>query len=1293
MNKNPFPGLRPFEANETHVFFGREGQSNELLRRLQHARFLAVVGTSGSGKSSLVRAGLLPVLHGGLMSGVGSDWHMAILRPGNNPIGNMAEALMAPDVLGSRTGADAQIEAAIAETTLRRGSRGLIELVKQARIKTRDGEPVFSEGENLLIVVDQFEEIFRIIEQFDELVRVRQLAEKETGDKSGVAAAADTADLTGRHPKEDAAAFVKLLLEATQRNDDGQYEENIYVILTMRSDYLGDSAQFWDLPEAINDGQYLIPRMTRDQRREAIIGPVGVARGEISEPLVNELLNDAGENPDHLPTLQHVLMRMWDVWAQAPSENGGGLNLGHYKKIGRMSGALSNHANEAFEELPEEQRPLAEKVFKCLTEKGLDNRETRRPMTLSDICEVVNTGEEQVKEVIGVFRAEGRSFLMPPPRIPLEGDTLIDISHESLIRGWDKLAAWVDEEAESARTYKRLADTALLKEAGKEDYYSGPALQLALKWREDSAPNEAWAQRYHPAFEKAIAFLDSSLANSQEKEQIETARLEKELKQARELVEEKERREAVQADAAKRRKRYIVGLAFLTVATLATSGLALAYQQRALAQETRQLEQVKRLRDEAVAARTVADEERNKATSLAAEAKAAKDVAEGLQKQAEEQAGRLTISLQNEQKAKQEAITLRAAAQRERDEARRLQGENQEQARIYGYFKTAFDEVAAGDSEKAAASLGKALEYFTSKKDTANIISTHINIGDVYRGSENPFDSTNAIESYDAAIELIKAGKGDDKLLVSTLEKAASVGADSENNDEMQASADYYEQAAAVYNKLGQKDNESARWFDIGKIFSRSDDIENNRKAASAFERASKVHYDGGAARDAGKAAEVNANIGGSYEKLVEAMTAEETDDEVEEKPVTTGGEETPAVNSQSQKVRREDNLRRLAADYFGEASRFYSQAGNKLKVAEMWDKVGSVLGDSKTMDFKERAAKAFETAADAYARAGEEDLRVSSLISAGNIFRAAEDRELWSRAEKFYISALAVHRGTGNREKEAQTLNQIGSAYTSSDAPEQKQQAINYYKEAARIYRDMGNKGAEVSTLIAAAAVSKDIEGEKAHSDAVELYRQAVMVYENDPPNQVATHIRIGRALGRTSDEAQAAWAASYFKDAVELAQKHGGKKAAAAAHLDVGVASQSLRNRRLAIPYYEQALALYKEIDDTFGQGMALYRLSAIYNVFRDTRPKVTETADSSLAFLSRAIPGLELSNDKKSLADGHYAMGALYRQKKDYEKALASFQKALPLYRSLPDQRLRVTTTNSVINSLKRQMGQEK
>ena len=212
---NPFPGLRPFHEDESQLFFGREGQTDELLRRLRKHRFLAVVGTSGSGKSSLVRAGLLPSLYRGFMTQAGSRWRVAIMRPGENPIGNLAEAL-SNRILATSAIEESGIQRIVTETMLRRGRLGLVEVVKSANLPART---------NLLVVVDQFEELFRF-----------QNTQKQ-------------------NREDEAAAFVKLLLAAAQ-----QQGVSIYIVLTMRSDFLGDCAQFRDLPEAINDSQYLIPR-------------------------------------------------------------------------------------------------------------------------------------------------------------------------------------------------------------------------------------------------------------------------------------------------------------------------------------------------------------------------------------------------------------------------------------------------------------------------------------------------------------------------------------------------------------------------------------------------------------------------------------------------------------------------------------------------------------------------------------------------------------------------------------------------------------------------------------------------------------------------------------------------------------------------------------------------------------------------------------------------------------------------------------------------------------------------
>lgn len=482
VTQNPFPGLRPFEADEEHLFFGRETQIDDLLARLRRTRFLAVVGTSGSGKSSLVRAGVLPSLHGGFMAGAGSSWRIAVLRPGNRPLASLAAALANSAILadeGSRAETDRQLQVGLIEAVLARGALGLVEVVQQARLRP---------DENVLILVDQFEELFRF---------------KSDGSALGLA--------------DEPAAFVKLLLATAS-----YARQPIYVVLTMRSDFLGDCAQFRDLPETINDGLFLVPRMTRDQLRSAIEGPIGVAGGRIAPRLVTKLLNDLGDEPDQLPVLQHAIMRTWNIW-HADHAAGEPLDSRHYAATGGLDEALCRHADEIYLALGDERpRQLAEKLFKCLTDRGTDNRGLRRPTRFRETCAVVGVSATELLHVIDPFRAPDCSFLMPAAGTQFDDETVVDISHESLMRKWRRLQDWVDQEAQSALVYRRLAEAASLHSREQAALWRDPDLSIGLDWRERNRPNAAWAARYDPAFDGAMRFLERS-SEARDKEKVARA--------------------------------------------------------------------------------------------------------------------------------------------------------------------------------------------------------------------------------------------------------------------------------------------------------------------------------------------------------------------------------------------------------------------------------------------------------------------------------------------------------------------------------------------------------------------------------------------------------------------------------------------------------------------------------------------------------------------------------------------------------------------------------------------------
>jgi energy-coupling factor transporter ATP-binding protein EcfA2 len=470
---NPFPGLRPFLEEEAHLFFGREQQVGSMLVKLARTHFLTVVGTSGCGKSSLVNCGLEPALHRGEMKGARAKWRVAQFRPGNDPIGEMARALAREGVLYSNAPAGVFSLVEIVESTLRMSRMGLLDVWEQAHC---------GPDENLLVVVDQFEELFR----FHAIGTAGGPKSYELGD--------------------EATAFVNLLLEVRSHP-----AVPIYVVLTMRSDFLGDTAQLAGLPEAINEGQYLVPRMTRDERKRAIEGPVGTVGGSMSPVLLTRLVNDVGDNADQLSILQHALNRTWAQWEK--DGRPGALGLPQYQAIGTMALALDRHAEKAYGELAtDEDREICAKLFKALTDKATDSRGIRRPTTVATLCALTGASVEDLERVMAVFRKPSRSFLMPPAGEALRPQTVVDISHESLMRVWERLRAWSDEEAQSALMYRRLAETARLHAADKADLWRGRDLEGALLWREAVHPTQLWAERYAPGFEAAMTFLDKCVA-------------------------------------------------------------------------------------------------------------------------------------------------------------------------------------------------------------------------------------------------------------------------------------------------------------------------------------------------------------------------------------------------------------------------------------------------------------------------------------------------------------------------------------------------------------------------------------------------------------------------------------------------------------------------------------------------------------------------------------------------------------------------------------------------------------
>ena len=416
---NPYRGLNAFDEASSHLFFGREELTGNLVKKLrelwrqsgQRVRLLTIMGPSGCGKSSVARAGIVPRLVKGDVPGL-ENATVAILQPGPHPAEALAVAL-ARLATGDRTPA-AKAREFGGELALP-GVEGQFDgLSRLARMLCPSNKP-------LIILVDQFEETWTLCQP--------------------------------AHPKDAGAAkrafgersiFVRTLMHAAAE-PNGQ----VIVLLTLRSDFFGVTAEFPEMNRAIATGHEIAPVMSQGELRAAIAEPARVAGRPLAGAAVSRMLGEVEGEDSSLPLLQFALHRIWEGFGQARSEND---TLDALQGVG---GALAFRAEELFQALDERGRGLVRRAFEEMVQLGEGVRDTRRRVRLSDMVPRGAT-EANLTKALEPFVAER----LVSKGSDEEGQITAELAHEALIQHWQSLRRWIDDRRADLRFGRRVQQAA-----------------------------------------------------------------------------------------------------------------------------------------------------------------------------------------------------------------------------------------------------------------------------------------------------------------------------------------------------------------------------------------------------------------------------------------------------------------------------------------------------------------------------------------------------------------------------------------------------------------------------------------------------------------------------------------------------------------------------------------------------------------------------------------------------------------------------------------------------------------
>ncbi len=510
---NPYKGLRAFQAVDARDFFGRERLVQRLVARLaerdEFSRFLAVVGPSGSGKSSVVKAGLIPALWRGDLPG--SDrWFMVEMVPGSRPLDELEVAL-------TRVAAN---QADLLRQHLERDAHGLLRAA---------GLILPDDGSELVIIIDQFEETFTLVPS--EAMR---------------------------------AQFLNLIYAAVV-----DPHSRVRVVVTLRADFYDRPLHYPEFGELMRNCMETVLPLSADELEAAVTKPARRVGVSFEPGLVATITSEMHYQPGALPLLQYALTELFEQREDRT------LSRAAYQYLGGAVGALAKRAEDVFNEQDDTGRDATRQMFLRLVTFDEDSEESKRRVRRSELLSMA-ADADVMDDIIDTYAAYR---LLTLDHDPATRSPTVELAHEAILREWDRLRAWLDDNRYDIRQQRLLAaavnewlaassDPSYLLHGARLEQFAGWAAETGLALTHDER-----------------GFLDASSAQQAHEEQVEQERQQRELELAHQAANSAQQAEMSQRRAANRLRYLVAGLAvFLVVAVVLA---AFALEARATAEDER----------------------------------------------------------------------------------------------------------------------------------------------------------------------------------------------------------------------------------------------------------------------------------------------------------------------------------------------------------------------------------------------------------------------------------------------------------------------------------------------------------------------------------------------------------------------------------------------------------------------------------------------------------------------------------------------------------------------------------